>query len=183
MPPASHNPARFTRHPGGWFLAPTAIVTGEVYIGRDVSFWYGTVVRGDVAPITIGGGTNVQDNATIHCDSGIPNHVGQRVTIGHAAVVHGARVGDGSLIGMSATLLMESEIGVECLVAAGAVVPPRMRVPDRTLVAGVPAKVIRDVTDRDLAYMRHLPPHYVRMATRSADDPWPFGGLPLEERP
>ncbi len=177
----SENPGRFIRHAGGWFLAPTAIVTGDVRIGRDVSFWYGTVVRGDVAPITIGEGTNVQDNAIMHCDAGIPNVIGSHVTIGHAALVHGASVGDGSLIGMSATLLGQSEIGVECLVAAGAVVPPRMKVPDRTLVAGVPARMVRELTDDDLAYLRRLPPHYVRLANRSVDDPFPFGGRALRE--
>ena len=153
---------------GGWFIADTARVLGDVRVGRGVSFWFGSVARGDVAPITVGDGTNVQDNAVIHCDAGVPNEIGEHVTIGHAAVVHGASVGDWSLIGMSATLLGKSAIGRECLVAAGAVVPPGMNVPNRTLVAGVPARIVRELNDADLAYLRRLPPHYTQLAARYA---------------
>jgi carbonic anhydrase/acetyltransferase-like protein (isoleucine patch superfamily) len=171
----------FRHHPGGWYLAPTAVVTADVRLGRDASVWYGAVVRGDVAPVTIGPGTNVQDNAVIHCDAGVPNDIGAAVTIGHGAVVHGRRVGEGSLVGMGAVLLGGSEIGEECLVAAGAVVPPRMVVPARTLVAGVPARVVRPVSEADLAYLRRLPPHYVRLAARYAAGEFPEGGRALEE--
>lgn len=166
--------------PRGWYVASTAVVCGDVRIGRDVSFWFGSVVRGDVAPITVGPGTNVQDNAVIHCDKGIPNVIGRNVTIGHAAVVHGAEVGDGSLIGMAATLLGQSVIGRECLVAAGAVVPPRMVVPDRTLVAGVPARIVREVSETDLAYLRRLPPHYVKLARQYAENGPESQPRPLE---
>ncbi|MEM1013652.1 MAG: gamma carbonic anhydrase family protein [Planctomycetota bacterium] len=177
---ASNQPT-MQRHPGGWTVATNAHVSGDVKIGENVSIWFGVSVRGDVAAVTIGPGTNVQDNAVIHCDAGVPNDIGRDVTIGHSAVVHGRRVGDGSLIGMGATLLGGSEIGERCLVAAGAVVPPNMKVPDGTLVAGVPAKAIREVSDRDLEYMRKLPPHYVRLAGEHADGRYEPGGRPLEE--
>lgn len=160
--------ARFRRTKQGWYAADTAVVTADVSIGEDASLWFGTVVRGDVAPITIGARTNVQDLALVHCDSGFPNHIGADVTIGHRAVVHGVLVGDGALIGMGAILLGESRVEAGALVAAGAVVPPRMVVPTRTLVAGVPAKIVRELTERDLAYMRSLPPHYVRLAKKYA---------------
>ncbi len=172
---------QMTRNPGGWSVASNAHVSGDVAIGQDVSIWFGVSIRGDVAPVTIGRGTNVQDNAVIHCDAGVPNDIGRDVTIGHGAIVHGRRVGDGSLIGMGATLLGGSEIGERCLVAAGAVVPPNMKVPDGTLVAGVPARVIREVTEKDVAYLQKLPPHYVQMAAEHVDGAYLPGGRALEE--
>src|SRR6478609_1049744 len=133
----------FTQSSGGYFLASTSVVVGEVDIGELASFWFGAVVRGDVAPVTIGRRVNVQDNAVVHCDSGVPNVIEDDVTIGHSAVVHGAFIGKGSLVGMSATVLGRSRIGSECLVAAGAVVPPGLQVPDRMVVIGVPGKIVR----------------------------------------
>ena len=176
-------PARFTKTPGGWYVADTAVVMADVQIGEDVSIWFGTVIRGDVAPITIGPRTNVQDLSLIHCDGGFPNHIGADVTIGHGAIVHGVKVGDRALIGMGARLLAQSVVGVEALVAAGAVVPPRMVVPARTLVAGVPARFIRKVTDQDLEYMRSLPPHYVRLAMAYASGEIEEGGRKLPGNP
>ncbi len=170
---------RFTRTSGGWYVADTAVVMADVQIGEDASIWFGTVIRGDVAQITIGPRTNVQDLSLIHCDGGFPNHIGADVTIGHGAIVHGVRVGNRALIGMGARLLAESVVGVEALVAAGALVPPRMVVPARTLVAGVPAKIIRKVTERDLEYMRSLPPHYVRLAKAYTDGQIEHGGRAL----
>ncbi len=170
---------RFRKTPGGWYVADTAVVTADVRIGEDVSIWFGTVIRGDVAPITIGPRTNVQDQAMIHCDSGFPNEIGSDVTIGHGAIVHGVSVGDGALIGMGARLLGESRVGAGALVAAGCVVPPRMVVPKRTLVAGVPAKVVRELTEQDMDYMRRLPPHYVRLARSYAEGAIEQGGRPL----
>src|SRR4051812_32829513 len=118
----------FTRSETGVYLAHTALVTGDA----DTSLWFNTVIRGDVAPITIGRRVNVQDGVIIHCDTGIPNAIGDDVSIGHGAIVHGASVGAGTLIGMHATLLGRTQIGSECLIAAGAVVPPGLVVPDRT---------------------------------------------------
>ena len=126
--------------PEGYFLAHNCTVTGDVRIGESASFWFNAVVRGDVAPVTIGRRVNVQDGAVIHCDTGVANVIEDDVTIGHRAIVHGAFVGRGSLIGMGAMLLGETRIGNECLIAAGAVVPPRLLVPDRMMVMGVPAE-------------------------------------------
>lgn len=154
----------FTRSSGGWFLAHNATVVGDVSIGESTSFWFATVVRGDVAPVVIGHRVNVQDGAVIHCDTGVPNTIEDDVTIGHRAIVHGAFVGRWSLIGMGAILLGRTRIGSECLIGAGAVVPPGLYVPDRSVVIGVPGRIVRTVTEQDLQYMHWLPGHYVELA-------------------
>ena len=156
----------FTRTPAGYYLAHNATVTGDVTVGEDSSFWFTTVVRGDVAPVIIGRRVNVQDGAVIHCDSGVPNEIEDDVTIGHRAIVHGTFVGQGTLVGMGAILLGRTRIGRECLIAAGAVVPPGLVVPDRMVVMGVPGRITRPVSDEDLKYMRWLSGHYVKLAER-----------------
>src|SRR4051812_8617982 len=149
-----------------YFLAHNATLTGEIAIGEQTSFWFNAVVRGDVAPISIGRRVNVQDGAVIHCDTDVPNVIEDDVTIGHGAIIHGMFVGRGSLIGMGATLLGRTKIGCECLVAAGAVVPPGLEVPDRMVVMGVPGKIVRAVSEKELEYMRWLTPHYVEVAAK-----------------
>ncbi len=153
------------------YLADTARVLGEVELGEKVSLWYGVSVRGDVAQITIGRGTNVQDNAVIHCDSGLPNTIGSQVTIGHGAVVHGQSVGDGTLIGMGATVLGRTQIGRRCLIAAGALVPPGMVVPDGMAVIGVPGRIARQTTDQEKQYLDWLAPHYIELARLHHEQP------------
>lgn len=153
------------------YLADTARVTGEVELGEGVNVWPSAVIRGDVAKITIGAGTNIQDNATVHCDSGHPNVIGEHVTIGHNAVVHGRAVGDGSLIGMHATVLGATVIGKRCLVAAGALVPPGLEVPDDHVVMGVPGKVVRETNAKEKEYLAWLAAHYVDLATRYVESP------------
>lgn len=153
------------------FIADTARVIGDVRLGADVNIWYGAVVRGDVAPVVVGDGTNIQDNAVVHCDHRYANVIGSRVIIGHGAIVHGETVGDNTLIGMGAVVLGHTRIGSGCLVAAGAVVPPGLEVPDGMLVMGVPGKIVRPVNDTDRAYLQKLPPHYVRLAQRHAENP------------
>jgi carbonic anhydrase/acetyltransferase-like protein (isoleucine patch superfamily) len=159
----------FTKTPQNWYVSNTATLTGELTIGELASFWFGAVVRGDVAPVTIGARVNVQDNAVVHCDTGVPNVIEADVTIGHGAIVHGEFVGAGSLIGMGATLLSRTRLGRECLVAAGAVVPPGMVVPDRMAVMGVPGKIARPVKDEELKYMRWLTTHYVELAQKHVE--------------
>lgn len=149
---------------GRWYAAWNCTLTGDVTIGEQASFWFGAVVRGDVAPVIIGSRTNVQDNAVVHCDTDVPNTIGNNVVIGHAAVVHGKSVGDGTLIGMHATVLSRTVIGNHCLIAAGCVVPPDMQVPDRMMVMGVPGKIIRPVKPEELEYMRWLSDHYIEVA-------------------
>ena len=135
-------------------------------IGELCSFWFNAVVRGDVAPIRIGRRTNVQDGAVIHCDTGVANEIGEEVVIGHGAIVHGAKVGDRCLIGMGATLLSETRLGNDCFVAAGAVVPPGLEVPDGMAVMGVPGKIVRPVKEEEREYMRWLTGHYVELARK-----------------
>jgi carbonic anhydrase/acetyltransferase-like protein (isoleucine patch superfamily) len=156
----------FEQTPEGYFVARNATVVGEVTVGELSSFWFNAVVRGDVAPVSIGRRVNVQDGVVVHCDSGVPNVIEDDVTIGHGAIVHGMFVGRGSLIGMSSTLLGRTRIGAECLIAAGAVVPPGLEVPERMLVMGVPAKIVRPLREQDLQYMRWLTSHYVELARR-----------------
>jgi carbonic anhydrase/acetyltransferase-like protein (isoleucine patch superfamily) len=153
------------------YLADTARVLGHVTLGHNVSVWPSAVIRGDVATITIGEHTNIQDNATVHCDSGKPNTIGNRVTIGHNAVVHGQAVGDGTLIGMHATVLGQTTIGKRCLIAAGALVTPGLNVPDDHVVMGVPGRVIRETTKQEKQYLDWLPDHYVQLAKRYHDAP------------
>ncbi|MEU9409303.1 gamma carbonic anhydrase family protein [Streptomyces sp. NPDC048281] len=130
----------------GVFVAPTASVIGDVTLRAGASVWYGAVVRGDVEKITVGAQANVQDNVTLHADPGFPVSIGERVSIGHNAVVHGATVEDDCLIGMGATVLNGAVIGAGSLVAAQALVPQGMVVPPGSLVAGVPAKVRRELS-------------------------------------
>ncbi|MEM7308834.1 MAG: gamma carbonic anhydrase family protein [Planctomycetota bacterium] len=144
------------------YAATNAVVTGDVTFGEDVGIWFSCVVRGDDAPLTIGRRTNVQDLTMIHADTGVPNTIGEEVTIGHRCVLHGARVGDRCLIGMGAILLGGSVIGDESLIAAGAVVREGMEIPPRSLVAGVPGKVLRQVTDEQVAAFRASAEGYVR---------------------
>lgn len=156
------------------YLADTARVMGEVVLGEGVSVWPSAAIRGDVAKITIGDNTNIQDNATVHCDSGHPNVIGSNVTIGHNAVVHGRAIGDGTLIGMHATVLGGTVIGKRCLIAAGALVPPGLEVADDHVVMGVPGKVVRETNEKEKAYLGWLAAHYIELAKRyvqSPDDP------------
>lgn len=134
----------------GVFLAPTAAITGDVTFGHNSSAFYGVSVRGDSDRIEIGEGTNLQDNVVLHTDAGSPCVLGDGVSVGHSAVVHGCTVGNHSLIGMSATVMSRAVIGAESLVAAGAVVLEGTEVPPRSLVAGVPAKVRRSLTDEEV---------------------------------
>src|SRR5215510_8393005 len=112
------------------FVAYNATVTGDVRLGAESSLWFGAIVRGDVAPVTMGERVNVQDGAVVHCDTGFANVIEDDVTIGHRAVIHGERVGRGTLVGMGAVLLGHTDVGEECLIAGGAVVPPGLKVPD-----------------------------------------------------
>jgi carbonic anhydrase/acetyltransferase-like protein (isoleucine patch superfamily) len=155
----------------GAYVADSARVIGEVTLGADASVWFGSVVRGDVAQIRIGERTNIQDNCTIHCDDDIDNVIGNRVTLAHGVIAHGVSIGDGSLIGIGATLLAGSKIGRNCLVAAGAVVPPNLVVEDGMCVMGVPGRVVRETTAREKAYLAMVPDRYLRLAKLHHEHP------------
>ena len=136
-------------HETAW-VAPNATLVGAVSLGEGASVFYGAVLRADNEPIEIGARSNVQDNCVFHVDRGKPVRLGEGVSVGHGAVVHGATIGDHVLVGMGAVVMNGATIGDECLVAAGAVVTEGMEVPPRSLVAGVPAKVRRELSDEEV---------------------------------
>ena len=137
------------------FVAPNASVIGDVVLGDESSVWFGTVLRGDAFPIRIGARTNVQDNTVVHVTGGLAaTAVGDDVTIGHLALIHGCTVGNRCLIGMGSTLLDGAVVEDDCMVAAGSLVPPRMRIPTGSLAMGRPAKVVRTLTPADLEHIR-----------------------------
>jgi len=154
------------------FVASSASLIGDVRLGDDVSVWYGAVLRGDLREITVGARSNIQDNVVIHVDEPeFPVIVAEDVTVGHAAVLHGCTVERGALIGMQATVLNGAVVGEEAVVAAGALVSPGMAVPPRTLVAGVPAKVRREIGQEELEHVRRGIRSYLEVKTRYlADD-------------
>ena len=132
------------------FIAPDAVVSGDVELSEDVSIWHHATVRGDRAAIKIGKGSNVQDNCVIHVGSGYPVTIGENVTIGHSAVVHGCTVGDNSLIGMGAILMNGCRIGKNCIIGAGAIITGGKEIPDNSLVVGNPGKILRQVTEAEV---------------------------------
>ncbi len=148
------------------FIAPTASIIGNATLSEDSSAFYGVSVRADTAAITVGAGSNLQDNVVLHADPGFPCTVGERVSVGHAAVVHGCTVEDDCLIGMGATVLNGAVIGTGSLVAAGAVVLEGTVVPPRSLVAGVPAKVRRELTEEEFDGVRANASRYVELAAK-----------------
>ena len=148
------------------YIAPSANVLGDVTIGANSSIWFQAVLRGDTAPISIGQRTNVQDGCILHADPGFPCTLGNDVTLGHGAIVHGATVEDEVLIGMRAVVMNGANIGRGSLVAVGAVVLEGMIVPPDSVVMGTPARVRREVTAEDRQRIRHAAEHYVNNAQR-----------------
>ena len=135
------------------FVAPTAVVVGAVTMGPRASIWYGAVARADAEVIEIGGGSNVQDGCTLHSDPGFPLVVGRGVTVGHRVVLHGARVDDDVLVGMGSVVMNGAHIGSGSIIAAGAVVTQGKEFPPRSVIAGVPARVVREATEDDLLHI------------------------------
>jgi len=146
----------------GVFVAENAALIGDVELADDVSIWYGAVLRGDIHYIRVGSRTNIQDNCVVHVEQGTgPTIVGDEVTIGHSAVVHGCTVGRGALVGIGARILSHAVVGEQAMVGAGAVVTEGMQVPPRTLVLGVPGKVKRDLTKEELERVDRSWKYYV----------------------
>jgi carbonic anhydrase/acetyltransferase-like protein (isoleucine patch superfamily) len=131
------------------FLAPDAVIIGDVEIGSGSGVWFGCVVRGDIGPIRIGERTNLQEHTMVHLDDGAPTIIGDDVTVGHRAIIHGTQIGDGSLIGMGAIVMSFTKVGSGSIIGAGALLPERAEIPDGVLAMGMPAKVRRDVTDEE----------------------------------
>jgi carbonic anhydrase/acetyltransferase-like protein (isoleucine patch superfamily) len=136
------------------FVAPTAVVVGAVIMGPRSSIWYGAVARADAEIIEIGEGSNIQDGCTLHSDAGFPLVVGRHVTVGHRVVLHGAQIDDEVLVGMGSVVMNGAHIGSGSIVAAGAVVTQGKQFPPRSVIAGIPAKVVREATDDDLLHIR-----------------------------
>lgn len=143
------------------YVAAEATVIGDVRLARNTSVWAGAVLRGDNEPIVVGEGSNVQEGTIMHTDPGCPLTVGEKVTIGHQAMLHGCTVGDGSLIGIQAVVLNNAVIGRESLVGAGAVVTEGKVFPDRSLILGAPARVVRTLSDEDVANLRRNAQTYI----------------------
>lgn len=143
------------------FVAPGAVVVGNVTVGAEASLWFGVVVRGDTEAVVIGPQSNLQDGCILHADAGQPCTLGARVSLGHGAIVHAARVDDDVLIGMGATVLNGAHIGSGSVIAAGSVVPPGMIVPPQSMVMGLPGKVVRQATQHDIDLVRVTAQHYV----------------------
>ncbi|PYI68481.1 gamma carbonic anhydrase family protein [Arthrobacter livingstonensis] len=148
------------------FVAPSATIIGDASLGANSSAFYGVVVRGDTATITVGNGTNLQDNVVLHADFGFPTTIGDGVSVGHSAVVHGCTIEDNCLIGMSATVMNGAVVGAGSLVAGGAVVLEGAVIPPGSLVAGVPAKVRRELTAEELVHVKENASHYVELARK-----------------
>ncbi len=146
------------------WIAASAVVLGDVIIGEKSSVWFQTVIRGDTERISIGAETNIQDLSLLHADPGFPCVLGDRVTVGHRAIVHGAQVADDVMIGMGAILLNGAKIGSGSVIAAGSLIPEGAKVPENSLVMGVPGRVKREVSDSERERIRHAAEHYVRAA-------------------
>jgi len=150
----------------GYYVAPGVVLTGDVVCAAGVNIWYGTVIRGDLSRITLGPRVNIQDGCVIHTDEGFPLEIEEGVVVGHRAVLHGSRIGRGALVGMGAMLLSGCEIGAESLIAAGSVVLENRKVPPRSVVMGVPGKVVRQATEAEVEHIRELSRDYLEMAQR-----------------
>lgn len=143
------------------FIAPNASVIGDVYLGHQASVWFGAVIRGDNAHIHIGDGTNIQENSVIHTDAGLEVRIGNQVTVGHMVMLHGCQIGDNSLIGMGSVILNRAKIGKNCLIGAGSLVTEGKEIPDNSLVMGSPAKVVKTLTEEQIAQLKLSAQHYV----------------------
>jgi len=148
------------------FVAKNATVIGEVVIGKCSSIWYNVVLRGDVAPISIENNTSVQDGSIVHCDVGVPTVIGNNVTIGHNVMLHACKIGDNSLIGIGAIVLNGVEVGEGAIVGAGAIVTPRTKIPPFTMALGVPAKVVRNLSEEEIENLKKHALDYVELMKR-----------------
>ena len=156
--------------PQASFLAPNSTVIGEITAGPDVSIWYGAVVRADKDRITIGNRSNIQDNCVVHTSAGHPVTIGDDVSVGHGAILHGCTVQDRVLVGMGAIILNGANIGAESIIGAGALVSEGKEIPPRSLILGVPGKVVRQVSDDEVAGTLKNASSYVTLAREHAGE-------------
>ena len=148
------------------WVAEDATVLGLVTLGRQANVWFGAVLRGDNDPITVGERTNIQDGSILHTDDGVPLVLGPDITVGHMAVLHGCTVGQGSLIGINAVILNGAVIGKHCLIGANTLIPENKMIPDRSLVVGTPGRIIRSLSDEEVAHLMASALGYVANAAR-----------------
>jgi len=145
------------------FVAENATIIGDVTIGRNVSIWYNTVLRGDVAPIVIGDNTSIQDGTVIHCDIGISTIVGENVTIGHGVMLHACEIGNNVLVGIGAIVLNQAVVGKNTIIGAGSIVTPRTKIPARSMALGTPAKVIKKIDQEEVKNLKVHADEYVKL--------------------
>lgn len=167
------------------FVAPTAVLIGDVVVGDNSSIWFNAVIRGDFGPITIGAGCSIQDNVTIHVFDDSPTIIHDNVTVGHGSVLEGCTIGKGAVVGMNATVLPFAVVGEQVMIAAGTVIPERMVIPDRVLVAGVPAQIKKELSGTALDWIGRASADYQRLQARyraqlvggeyTASDEWGVG--------
>ncbi|HQR03369.1 MAG: gamma carbonic anhydrase family protein [Proteobacteria bacterium] len=161
MPLYAIGDKRPTIAPSAW-IAPTAILIGDVRVAPGASVWWGVVIRADNAPIIIGENSNVQDGSVLHTDPGLPLEIGHHVTIGHMVMLHGCRIDDHALIGIKSVVLNRAHIGAYALVGANSLVPENKEIPPRVMALGSPCKVVRTLEERDIDLLDQLAPIYVR---------------------
>ena len=154
----------------GHYIAPGASVIGDVVLEARASLWFGVVVRGDAETITIGEGSNIQDGSVLHADPGFPLEIGRNVTVGHQVMLHGCSIGDDSLVGINAVVLNGAKIGKSCLVGANALVTENTEIPDFSMVLGSPAKIVRTLSEEQIAAIKLSGEHYVLNAQRFSRD-------------
>ncbi|MDQ7780175.1 MAG: gamma carbonic anhydrase family protein [Planctomycetota bacterium] len=154
------------------YIATNAVVLGRVKLGAGTSVWFGSVIRGDVANVTIGDEVNIQDMCVVHPETGCDMVIGDLVTLGHGAIVHGDAIGGRTIVGMGARVLAHSKVGSGCVVAAGALVPERAEIPDGSLVVGVPGKILRQVKQEEIDRAVELAQKYHRLAVDHVKNGW-----------
>lgn len=152
------------------WIAPNATVIGDVVLKEQSSVWFNVVIRGDNHRMTIGARSNIQEASVLHTDAGIPLTIGEDVTVGHQAMLHGCTIGDNSLIGIQAVILNRAKIGKNCLIGAGTLIPEGKEIPDGSLVMGTPGKVVRSLTEPEIAMLKMSAAHYVKNAKRFASE-------------
>ena len=159
-----------TRKNDALFIAENATVIGDVSLGKDTGIWFGAVVRGDNERITIGEGSNIQDNCVVHVSAGHPVNIGDYVSIGHGAIVHGCTIKDRVLVGMGSIILNGAEIGEDTIIGAGAVVPENKIIPPGSVVMGIPGKVVKDLSEDQKAHILKNSKVYIELAGRYANE-------------
>ena len=166
--PAAYHATRIAIDPTA-YVAPGAALVGEVHVGRNASIWFNVTLRGDGAPIVIGAESNVQDGAVVHVDPGRPTHIGDRVTLGHGAIVHASLIEEDVLVAMGALILSGCRVGRHCLIGAGAVVPEGSEIPSGSLVLGVPGRVVRPLRPDEIERIHANAVSYVDLARAYRD--------------